>query len=124
MAVAINGSTSQEVPKCLLFADDILLTSPTGDKMCQLIDTIFFWYQDNEMTINVPKSGTTPKGTPFSINGEELPQVDSYRYLGIPLGNNGTNPTSLIEENICQATGALNCIKTLWQTEYGPQPLR
>jgi hypothetical protein len=120
MAVSINGSTSHEVPKCLLFADDILLTSSTGEEMCQLLDTVISWCRDNEMTINVPKSGTTHKGTPFPINGDELPQVDSYRYLGIPLSNNGINPTNLIEENIRRATGALNLIKNSLASRVWP----
>ena len=112
LAAAINTSdVTNETPECLLFADDILLQSETERRMLALLDTTLNWCDANHMTINVPKSGTTHKGISFFIKGEQLPQVETYRYLGIPLSSTGIEPKGLTEENIRRATGVLALVK-------------
>jgi hypothetical protein len=120
LAASINIPTCVGVPKCLLFADDILLTSSTKTEMLMLLDTVVIWCRDNEMTINVPKSGTTHKRSQLFINNEEIPQVNTYRYLGIPLSRKGIDPTDLIEENLRRATGALNLVRNSLASRLWP----
>jgi Reverse transcriptase (RNA-dependent DNA polymerase) len=111
MAEAINDNNVSKVPECLLFADDILLNCNMEYRMKHLIDVVEVWCQTNEMSVNVPKSGTTHTGTIFYVKGAPLPVVPTYRYLGIPLSKGGIEPKGLIEENIRRATGALALVK-------------
>jgi hypothetical protein len=111
MASAINCTANNEIPACLLFADDILLESSTERIMYALLGQVECWCETNEMTINISKSASTHTGCSFRIKGEALPYVETYRYLGIPLSKSGIEPKGLIEENIRRARGALTLVK-------------
>ena len=111
LATAINGDIGNEIPEGLLFADDILLQSSTECRMHALLGQLEEWCDANEMTINASKSGSTHTGCMFSIKGEDIPQVETYRYLGIPLSKSGIEPKDLIEENIRRAKGAFMLVK-------------
>jgi Reverse transcriptase (RNA-dependent DNA polymerase) len=110
-AINLYKENETEVPECLLYADDILLESESELQMRHLLTVTEIWCRSNEMTINVPKSGTTHTGTTFLVANEPLPQVGIYRYLGIPLSRTGIEPAGLIEENIRRATAAFALVK-------------
>ena len=113
-----------EIPECLLFADDILLQCETERRMLALLDITENWCDANHMTINVLKSGTTHKGMIFSIKGEKIPQVETYRYLGIPISSTGIEPKGLIEENIRRATGVLALVKKSLASRLWPPAIK
>ena len=121
MAETINNNLGTEIPECLLFADDILLTCPNEKTAQDRLNTVSAWCMANEMEINIPKSGTTHNGAPLLVNGLALPVVETYRYLGIPLSRTGIEPQGLIDENIRRATGALALVKSTLASRLWPQ---
>jgi hypothetical protein len=121
MADAINNNLREEIPECLLFADDILLACRDVKTSQDRLDMVAAWCTCNEMQINILKSGTTHTGTPLLVSGLALPVVETYRYLGVPLGRTGIEPKGLIEENIRRATGALALVKSTLASRSWPQ---
>ena len=124
MAEAINNNLGNEIPECLLFADDILLACPNERTAQARLNTVSAWCMANEMEINIPKSGTTHNGTPLLVHGLALPVVETYRYLGVPLSRTGIEPQGLIDENIRRATGALALSRAHLPAGCGHKPQR
>jgi Reverse transcriptase (RNA-dependent DNA polymerase) len=112
LAADINGPDIQvTMPEGLLFADDILLNCKQLPRMQALLSIVDNWCCTNEMTLNVPKCGTTYSHSPLYIRGTAIPVVDTYPYLGIPLSTSGVRPQDLIDGNIKKATAVLALVK-------------
>jgi hypothetical protein len=125
MAETINHNSLRcEVPECLLFADDILLTCRNERTAQERLDTVATWCGANEMEINIPKSGTTHNRLPLMVNGLALPVVETYRYLGVPLSRTGIEPQGLMDENIRRATGALALVKGTLASRIWPPAIK
>ena len=78
-----------------LFADDIVLCSPSRRKLNNLLKRVNNWAKNNKMEFGINKCATmvirpdTPenrnKGEPtFYIAGQPIPTTNCYTYLGIP----------------------------------------
>jgi hypothetical protein len=124
LAESIDSGDVNEIPECLLFADDILLACISYMRAQVLLNIVSSWCRANEMAINVSKCGTTYKERVLTINGVAIPQVDTYRYLGIPLSRTGIEPKGLIEENIRRAKGALALVKNSLSSRAWPPATR
>jgi Reverse transcriptase (RNA-dependent DNA polymerase) len=107
----LNGSLERDVPRCLLFADDILLTGSDAEDLAYLCNRVVVWCLVNEMAINTAKCGTFLMEDKLSIRSEPIPITDVYRYLGVPLSNKGIEPTPLLEDNYNKALGAFLSVK-------------
>jgi len=77
----------------LLFADDLVAIAPTRRRLKRMCDHLGQWARAHElevgiqkcgvMAINRPRSMLEEKRRYWKINGEEVPIVDQYQYLGI-----------------------------------------
>jgi hypothetical protein len=77
------------LPRSLLFADDIQLKSADIPELqCQL-DTCDAWAKQNYMEFNVSKCGVVGATAPLLLDSESIPIVSSYKYLGFPHTSNG-----------------------------------
>ena len=73
----------------LMFADDTVILAKSREDLVEKLKYIRFWMEDNAMEVNPGKCGvlvvsaeTTP-WVPVVYNGEEIPVLDKYVYLGV-----------------------------------------
>jgi hypothetical protein len=81
----INPSAT---PSCLFYADDRVLFAENESDIRRLLYVAEKWSKDHDMTYNVSKCGILNKlGNilELSLQGEIIPIVDSYKYLGFPM---------------------------------------
>lgn len=106
LAVDLNRESEPGLPNCLLFADDIQLQSRSIEKGQHMLDTVGSWCRSNGMAVNTGKCGTFTSDARFHIDGQAIPIVDSYKYLGIPLGKTGIQLEALMKINLTKANNA------------------
>lgn len=78
----------------LLFADDIVLLAESAVELQGQLDLVARWAKVNGMTFGTNKCGVMavngdmpPLGVEFILDGDELPRVSTYKYLGVPFNN-------------------------------------
>ena len=90
-----------EIKKCCggLFDDDIVLLSPSENKMKALLRHVFNWANKNEMSFGINKcatmvikplnfvSNTGYEDPTFYLGMYSIPKESIYTYLGIPFRN-------------------------------------
>jgi len=92
--VEIPGSEDGKVAG-LLFADDLVLIAPTTAKLRASMRKVEMWAERWEMQFGVAKCGVTTfgsdptelRGLRWTLQGEPVPVVDKYVYLGIELNS-------------------------------------
>jgi endonuclease/exonuclease/phosphatase family metal-dependent hydrolase len=76
---------------CLAYADDLVLMAKTIETAKKLISIVIKWCEENEISINISKSGIMPicsknniQNAPIiiKIRDQTLPVVDKYKYIG------------------------------------------
>jgi hypothetical protein len=77
----------------LLFADDIVIKTETWSEMQKAINICYSWSIKAKLKWGINKCGIVTGKDPFSIIlGEEvLPQVNTYKYLGVPFTSKGVD---------------------------------
>jgi endonuclease/exonuclease/phosphatase (EEP) superfamily protein YafD len=79
----------------LMFADDTVIMAENHTDLSVKLESINRWMNDNAMEVNPSKCGImeiqlSPDQVPIEpllFNGEEIPKVDKYVYLGIEFNN-------------------------------------
>lgn len=77
-----------DLPTCLFFADDGTILPVKGEDVQALLDIVHEWSTANAIALNVGKCGyvrTAPLPSPPRLGSEEVPYVQSYKYLGFPM---------------------------------------
>ena len=106
LASELNTGSSQGLPNCLLFADDILLQTDSIEHGQQMLDHTQAWCVANEMAVNIAKCGTFSREAAFQVDGKPIPVVSSYKYLGVPMGSSGIQVAELMKNHLEKATNA------------------
>lgn len=84
--------------KCLLFADDLLLLSPTEEALQESLSILEKYSQTWNLKINTAKSKvmifqrkkrSNQRKYNFTVDGETLCQVTNYNYLGLTISPSG-----------------------------------
>ena len=115
LADMINRENSM-IPKCILFADDILLQSRTEHEMNEHLSILNTWCNDNGMIVNVIKCGTFSKND-FRLNNDSnsvndsIPIVKTYKYLGCIFDKNGLNMKLHVNRCIEKANRLLSFLR-------------
>ena len=112
-------------------ADDIAF-SVTADtielayiEMQEAIDRFSAWCKTTKLIINVQKtkamcfSTKTPRNWTLSLDGENIEQVQEYKYLGMTLGAPSLTWSKHIEKLINKTLKALNLLRALAGTKWG-----
>lgn len=77
----------------LFFADDIKIQHTDAYTIRKILLCLERWFNKNGLTVNALKSAVVTHPTKevfeFSIQGNTLPSVDSYSYLGFPFSHSG-----------------------------------
>jgi hypothetical protein len=70
----------------LLFADDIVIKARRHAVVQEALNVCETWSKENDMTWSIPKCGVTGliASATLKLDGEALPRVESYKYLGVP----------------------------------------
>lgn len=96
----LNRATTNTIPSCLFFADDGALLCRSLSHAKSLLRVAEKWALDNGMIYNVDKCGVIHTNPPSNdesralhLNGNEIPAVDIYKYLGFPMTASGIDFT-------------------------------
>ena len=71
-----------------------------------MLDQTRSWCMVNDMAVNIEKCGAFSVDVAFQINGSSIPVIPAYRYLGVPMGKDGIEVTSLVENHLDKANKA------------------
>ena len=99
LAEGLNTAGANSLPVCMLFADDIMLNASNAPTMQQHLDMVTTWCTQNMMELNISKCGTFESGAGLMANGDAIPVVHAYTYLGVALSQEGIAFELLVENN-------------------------
>jgi hypothetical protein len=94
-------SNDMGVPHCLFYADDGVILSPDIHTAKRLLRMAEKWSKDNGMVFNVSKCGILSAiiaKDPIYLQGQVVPIVDTYMYLGLPFTVFGIDTKTHINE--------------------------
>ena len=89
----ISQDVRNELPWELLYADDLAIIDVTSTDTQNRLESWQKVLTDNGLKINVAKTehlSTREKPLPIELNGEELKNVDNFKYLGSVIDKDGT----------------------------------
>ena len=115
------------IPPCLFYADDGVILAENVQRARDLLDVAENWSQRNDMVFNISKCGVILPAhlrpivgqNPLSLQGEPLPFVESYKYLGLPFTANGIDFTTYIKNQAETAVAFLKYIQ-FGSTSWAP----
>ena len=99
-ALKIGCVVTNMIINHLMYADDIVLISPSSAGLIKLIETCQQFGIKNDIKFNSTKSAILPflpedkkkfKTPTFNLNDEQIPVVSSFRYLGHILTSNNSD---------------------------------
>ena len=93
---SIQFENGQRV-NCLLYADDVALIASSEQDLQSLLNIADRHSLSNRYRFSVNKCATTSQGA-LSLYGSRLPNIQSFKYLGIPMDSNGIQSELLVKE--------------------------
>ena len=124
LAETLNTAGENPVPVCLLFADDIMLNASNAQTMQQHLHMVTTWCTQNRMELNISKCGTFESRETLTANGEAIPVVHTYTYLGVALSQEGIAFEKLVENNHQKALGAFITVKNSLSSRTWPPAIK
>lgn len=126
LIVRLNDS-AVGIPRSLFYADDGVLLAQDLPSLRCLADLLTEWSAEAGIAVNVKKCGLVlgravaleHASHPILICGKPLPIVESYTYLGFPVGSNGIDFAGYLSKRISQATGRASFLR-LHSDSWGP----
>jgi Reverse transcriptase (RNA-dependent DNA polymerase) len=73
-----------DIPRALLYADDIALKASTPQEAQDMLHVCHEWAVSHGMIWGIPKCGVVGCNVPLFLADSQIPIVTSYKYLGIP----------------------------------------
>ena len=123
----LNWQNSPSFPSALFFADDGILISPTLAKAQSLLNQALRWADQHAMSFNISKCGYlithSASKAPAAIrpslqlNGEQIPVVQSYKYLGVMFSTFGIDfqaQGKMLAQRVDRHLGAMRWFSTTW----------
>ena len=119
----IDGNLDELSIFLLFFADDLVIIAKSPEELQSLIDKLFVYCQEWNLSVNIKKTKVVIFDKKKSNNeivfhyvDNELDIVDSHVYLGINVKNNGTFLPAM--ESLCnQAIRAVFGIKSMYKAK-------
>lgn len=87
LLIELNAGAT-EIPQILFYADDGALLIRPDDDPQELLNYVTQWCQRNGLSLNATKCGYVTRRVeelPLLTDGQIVPQVQLYRYLGFPM---------------------------------------
>jgi hypothetical protein len=89
LLVLLNADAT-EIPNCLFYADDGVILVRDLSEAQRLLDVAEEWTEEAGLTFNVKKCAViTPLNSQLLLQGEPIPAVECYTYLGFPITQTG-----------------------------------
>ena len=115
--VSIGGRTITN----LRFADDIDGLAGKEEELASLVDRLdktsaAFGIENSAEKTKLMTNNVNGISIDIRINGEKLDEVDSFKYLGAVVTDQGSKPEVL--SRIAQTTAALARLKTIWSDKH------
>jgi len=110
------------VPICLFYADDGCLITPSTVKIQPLLDQVFEWSAENRIQLNITKCGHISarfRTKSLYLGGQEIPLVQSYNYLGFPVGAHGIDFIEHVQRRVAAAVGRMKWLSR-YSDSWGP----
>jgi hypothetical protein len=84
------NADSTDIPNCLFYADDGVILIRDFREAQRLLDIAEAWTKQAGLTFNVKKCAViTPHKSPLILQGEPIPPIKCYTYLGFPITQTG-----------------------------------
>jgi Reverse transcriptase (RNA-dependent DNA polymerase) len=107
------------IPSCLFYADDGVILAQNIQRARKLLAVAADWSRRNEMVFNISKCGVILPSDlrpfldqdPLLLQGEALPVVESYKYLGLPITADGIDFPTYIKSRAETAVAFLKYIQ-------------
>ena len=89
LLVRLNADVT-EIPNCLFYADDGVILVRDLSEAQRLLDVAEEWTEEAGLTFNVRKCAViTPLNSQLLLQGDPIPAVECYTYLGFPITQAG-----------------------------------
>lgn len=114
MTTTFPNAGSEDIPSCLLFADDVKLQHLDPAAIQMMIDQAATWATTNGMTYNVAKCATFTAASvcQLVLAGQVIPVVSVYKYLGFPHRQKGIDWKQHMHTNVDKATKVLKFMRS------------
>ena len=105
----------------LLYADDVVILARDAADLQRALNVADRWRIDNHMRFGVAKCGVVaPAGDAvFMLQGEPVPIVTSYGYLGVDMGIHGVDMERALERRVSKSKAAANRLAQTGMTKDG-----
>jgi hypothetical protein len=117
----------------LLFADDLVLLASTRKDLRRSLRVIQQWAQTNEMSYGVQKCGLMAfppadneallRFRGMELDNQQIPVVDSYRYLGVPIDLQ-LNMSTIVKDRAKRGLNAFNAVRPVLANKSIPLAIR
>jgi hypothetical protein len=107
----IIDTLAASCPDLLLFADDIVIKANNAKDAQIALDQCIAWARASEMEFNISKCGVIGTIQPLFIGKQQIPVVESYKYLGCPFDKNGANWRELINKQFTEQARLLTSLE-------------
>ena len=122
-----NHPSRTTIPPCLFYADDGVILAQNIQRARNLLAIAADWSRRNEMVFNISKCGVVLPSDlrpivgqdPLLLQGEALPLVESYKYLGLPMTADGIDFPTYIKGQAETAVAFLKYIQ-FGSTSWAP----
>ena len=99
----------------LLFADDVVVKAKTRADLQEALHLCYLWAEEHSMSWNIAKCGIMGKSkeqndlvsNDLTLGGNAIPEVSSYKYLGLPHGATGISWKLYCEQIVSKHNGIL-----------------
>jgi len=117
-----DATTIRPLPCAVFYADDGALLQQPGADVQKIVDEVQQWCRRMGMQLNVKKCGFLAARAELpcpTLNGDFIPRVDSYRYLGFSMTAYGIDFAGHLEHRIGKAIGR-TMLLNLHSRSWGP----
>jgi hypothetical protein len=103
---------SPKLPDCVFYADDgVLITEDSLPEKLQLVE---YWTKQNGILLNPTKCAvvsSNPNLLPLRVYDQEIPQVETYLYLGFPVTSDGIDFLQYLSQRVKVAQGRAHWLR-------------
>ena len=104
----------------LFFADDLVIFARSINLSQDLLQVCEKWAKVNGLVFSIPKCATIcTELSPLFLSDQIIPQVETFKYLGIYFDVNGINWQSDIEGRVQKASQMVNFLNSRGMHAYG-----
>ena len=129
----VPGKTGDTRLPGLMFADDLVGTNGSRRKAVRLHAHLSNWAEQNEMQFGIHKCGIMVTGRAASsltatperwlLQGQQIPIVDCYKYLGIPFRSD-LNLREMVKGRLESGRKLLHTLRPFLRCQAIPMPMR